>query len=213
MENEIKFYRMRSGEFVEKIKIDKKQRLEKRVIKFHKERIEIKPYINIKDALDIVSLVLGNYYNEEKGDVNLLASTKIDYSYFLAVCKYMTNVETDEEDSLNDLIDSGFIEVIKENVLNYNDILKSIYFAIEQNNNYDREKDLEFYIDEAFEEMRVLLKDSEKNVNVETKELEKSLKELKNLQENGLPKEKKNKTDIKPVVEVKEKKTKKVTKK
>ena len=213
MENEIKFYRMRSGEFVEKIKIDKKQRLEKRVIKFHKERIEIKPYINIKDALDIVSLVLGNYYNEEKGDVNLLASTKIDYSYFLAVCKYMTNVETDEEDSLNDLIDSGFIEVIKENVLNYNDILKSIYFAIEQKNNYDREKDLEFYIDEAFEEMRVLLKDSEKNVNVETKELEKSLKELKNLQENGLPKEKKNKTDIKPVVEVKEKKTKKVTKK
>jgi len=213
MENEIKFYRMRSGEFVEKIKIDKKQRLEKRVIKFHKERIEIKPYINIKDALDIVSLVLGNYYNEEKGDVNLLASTKIDYSYFLAVCKYMTNVETDEEESLNDLIDSGFIEVVKENVLNYNDILKSIYFAIEQKNNYDREKDLEFYIDEAFEEIRVLLKDSEKNVNIETKELEKSLKELKDLQENGLPKEKKNKTDIKPVVEVKEKKTKKVTKK
>lgn len=213
MENEAKFYIMRSGEFVEKIKIDKKQRLEKRVIKFHKERIEIKPYINIKDALDIVSLVLGNYYNEEKGDVNLLASTKIDYSYFLAVCKYMTNVETDEEDSLNDLIDSGFIEVIKENVLNYNDILKSIYFAIEQKNNYDREKDLEFYIDEAFEEMRVLLKDSENNVNVETKELEKSLKELKDLQKNGLPKEKKNKTDIKPVVEVKEKKTKKVTKK
>lgn len=213
MENEIKFYRMRSGEFVEKIKIDKKQRLEKRVVKFHKERIEIKPYINIKDALDIVSLVLGNYYNEEKGDVNLLASTKIDYSYFLAVCKYMTNVETDEEESLNDLIDSGFIEIIKENVLNYNDILKSIYFAIEQKNNYDREKDLEFYIDEAFDEMRALLKDSEKNVNVETKELEKSLKELKDLQENGLPKEKKNKIDIKPVVEVKEKKTKKVTKK
>lgn len=208
-----KFYLMRSGEFVEKIKIDKKQKLENRVIKFHKERIEIKPYINIKDALDIVSLVLGNYYNEEKGDVNLLASTKIDYSYFLAVCKYMTNVETDEEESLNDLIDSGFIEIIKENVLNYNDILKSIYFAIEQKNNYDREKDLEFYIDESFEEMRMLLKESEKNVGVETKELEKSLKELKDLQENGLPKEKKNKTDIKPVVEVKEKKTKKVTKK
>lgn len=208
-----KFYLMRSGEFVEKIKIDKKQKLENRVIKFHKERIEIKPYINIKDALDIVSLVLGNYYNEEKGDVNLLASTKIDYSYFLAVCKYMTNVETDQEESLNDLIDSGFIEIIKENVLNYNDILKSIYFAIEQKNNYDREKDLEFYIDESFEEMRMLLKESEKNVGVETKELEKSLKELKDLQENGLPKEKKNKTDIKPVVEVKEKKTKKVTKK
>ena len=213
MEHEIKFYRMRSGEFVEKIKIDKKLRLEKRVIKFHKERIEIKPYINIKDALDIVGLVLGNYYNEEKGDINLLASTKIDYSYFLAVCKYMTNVETDEEESLNDLIDSGFIEVVKENVLNYNDILKSIYFAIEQKNNYDREKDLEFYIDESFEEMRMLLKESEKNVNVETKELEKSLKELKDLQENGLPKEKKNKIDIKPVAEVEKKKTKKITKK
>lgn len=195
MENEIKFYRMKDGEFVERIRIDKKHEVAKKVVKFQKEKIEIKPYINTKDAVEILNIVLDNYYNEEV-ETNLVSSSKILYSYFLAVCKVMTNVETEQHNSIDYLIDSGFEDCLKENIKNYKNILESIYFTIEQKNNYDREKDFENFINKSINEIRSILDESSKGLNDSSKELMKSINELNELQTKGLPKEDKTKKKI-----------------
>ena len=211
MEQKTKYYIMRSGEFVDKIKIDKKYDLGKKIVKFQKERIEIKPYIDLKDATDIISMVISNYYNPEiKNEDRLNVSSKILYTYILAVTEIMTNVETKGNETLNYLINSGFVEVLKNNILNYEDILKSIYFTIDQRNNYDREKDFENYIENIVYEIKDLLDNSSKGLIEASGDLIKTVDELKNLQEHGLPKE--NKIEIKNKEENKTK-TRKVAKK
>lgn len=177
---------------MEKIKIDKKYDLGKKVVKFQKEKIEIKPYIDLDDASKIISVVISNYYSDNEDlETSLMASSKILYSYILAVADKMTNVETNKKDSLNNLINSGFVDFLKQNILNYDEILQSIYFAIEQKNNYDREKSFENFISKSIKEMKKILDDSNKDMDKEAKELTKTLEELKELKEKGLPKENK----------------------
>lgn len=196
MENEIKFYRMKDGEFVERIRIDKKYEIAKKVVKFQKEKIEIKPYINTKDAVEILNIVLDNYYNEEV-ETNLISSSKILYSYFLAVCKVMTNVETEQHNSVDYLVDSGFEECLKENIKNYKEVLDSVYFTIEQKNNYDREKDFENFVNDSINEIKKILNESSEGLNDSSKDLIKSINELNELQTKGLPKEDKIKKNTK----------------
>lgn len=180
-----KYVRGENGYFMDKVEFIIKD-VKRRSVKFNGVRFEIKPYINSKDMLDIASIVYSNYYKEDKDITEvarLLSSPIVENAFLLGVIANLTNIATPKDDMLDYFVDCGLADFIKQNVVNYDSCLRSIYYAIEQKNNYDRFESVKDRIDELLLGFQSTIEETGATDKTNINELQKVIKEYKDLVE------------------------------
>lgn len=146
-----KYVKGENGYYMEKVEFIIKD-VKRKVVKFNGVKFEVKPYINSKDLIDIASIVYANYYKEGKNITEtsrLLSSPIVDSAFLLGAISTLTNIAVPKDDMLDYFVDCGLADFIKQNIVNYDACLKSVYYAIEQKNNYDRFEEMKDRLDEV----------------------------------------------------------------
>lgn len=105
-----------------KLNFKKKRNITKKI---GDQSFKIKPFISIDEKEYILDTICKSFNKRLKEDENIIAMiTGIQADLDLLVCALCTNVDLSDI-NYDDIYNSDFISLVKENIINYDDIEKS----------------------------------------------------------------------------------------